>query len=185
MRRWAAIPVLVGGLALSACGGSSGSSSRTRHLPTVPPVVALGCAQYCQQAGVAQGENPPGAERGIVIAGGSSIARTDGLVPVTVTCHASSGCTGALVVVLSNADTAALALPTPVPASEAKLSEGQAGQADLSVPAGGTRRLGVPLADRVVRLLRRRGELSVTVLAETGPDHAVSAQTRVAVILDG
>jgi hypothetical protein len=166
-------------LAVAACGGSSGNggstaaASRTSAAPPAAANVArLGCGVYCQQAGVPQGVTSPGAIVVKILSAGNVVSLADETVPIKVACDAASACAGALVLVLPQSEIPIL--PTPIPSSEAKLSEGQAGQSDLAVGAHSIRTLGVELVPSVEQMLRSRGELEMEVLAETGPDYAVS-----------
>jgi hypothetical protein len=161
------VRILTGGtvVAMASCGCGTATSA----------VVQLGCHQYCQQAGVPQGAPSSGGLAVKIITTGTVVPLSDGAVPIAVTCHAAFRCEGALVLQLTNAEIGEIpGLSNPVPATEAKLSEGDAGQADLVVGAQSTRKLGIELVPKVRQLLRLRGPLKMDALAETGRDYVVS-----------
>jgi hypothetical protein len=160
------------GFGITACGGAQ-SQSLSR-------VVRLGCGTYCQQAGIAQGLNPSQGKIPVkIITRGAVGALADGSVPITVTCNAAFSCRGALVLALTNP--AILGLHGPIPAAEARLSEGQVGESDLAVGARSTRILGVTLVPQARKLLRSHASVSIDVLAETGRDYAVSSRSAIEV----
>jgi hypothetical protein len=145
----------------AACGSSS------------PTVTTLGCDQYCQQAGVPQGVEPPPSHRVAILTAGRVRVLSNGVVPIKVVCRAERTCIGAIVLGLTD---------TTLPGLKGDI---QAGHSDLLVDANRTRTLGVPLLAPVRRLLRRRRQVPMLVYLETGRYQAVADRTSIVVTAGG
>lgn len=129
----------------------------------------LGCGTYCQNAG---GYGAPGSTAppsATILSGGTVTADPDGYVPVTVNCHLSVECKGALLLCLNG------------PAAAAALGNlgmaGECGRSDLRVDAGATRTIGVPLPAAALDFLRSNGPTTSVVTPDTGQSGVGSAYT--------
>jgi hypothetical protein len=116
----------------------------------------LGCGTDCQNAGgygAAGGQPPP--PPFATVASGAVRADSDGYVPVTVTCVASSTCQGIIVLGISGFD------------PELCGNYHYAGCSDLLVNANSTRTIGVPLTPGALAYVRANSPVSVD--AAVGP----------------
>jgi hypothetical protein len=117
----------------------------------------LGCATYCQNAGgygAAGGQPPP--PPFAMVASGAVRADSDGYVPVTVTCVASTTCQGILMLQINGF--------SPEPCGG---PYHYAGCSDLLVNANSTRTIAVPLTPGALAYVRAHSP--VTVGASAGP----------------
>lgn len=121
----------------------------------------LGCGSYCQNAG---GYGAPGSTAPVaatVAPSGTVTPDSDGYVPVTVNCHLSVQCKGALLVCLDSQATSA------DPAMASMGMAGECGRSDLRVDAGVTRTIGVPLPAPALAFLTSHGPTTCDVMGDT------------------
>jgi hypothetical protein len=123
--------------------GLSASSGANKAIADPSSGDRLGCGTFCQIAG---GYGAPGGQEDhshdavTLVSTGTVTADVDGYVPVTLKCHLSVQCVGALMLFSEDGGEAA-----------------GGGRSDLLVNAGATRTIGVPAGADAVAYLRSHG----------------------------
>jgi hypothetical protein len=119
----------------------------------------LGCGTYCQNAGGFGGAGNTVPAQVLQVASSPVRVSSDGYVPVTVTCVASSTCQGFIVLAIANVN------------SRQVCGGGKyhwAGCSDLVVNANSTRTISVPLTPDAFAYVRANSPVSVHVTASSG-----------------
>lgn len=114
----------------------------------------MGCATYCQAAGILNGGAGDAHPAVTIVPSGAVTADTDGYAPVMLTCNLRVQCRGSLV----------LTLTRPGFDEQGYL----AGKSDVVVDAGATMTLGVPLDAVAFDWLRSRGPTDLEVIVDAG-----------------
>ena len=119
----------------------------------------LGCGTFCQSAGGFGGAGATNTRVPVVtVASGAVRVDTDGYVPVTLTCVASSTCQGAIVLRITNFT------------SQQDCGGGSyswAGCSDLLVNGNSTRTIAVPLTPEALAYVRANSPVTVGVVADS------------------
>ena len=170
-RRWittAAIGLVTAGL-LASCGGNTTAGKPVEQTPPSQSASKsserrLGCATYCQDAGILNGGAGEGQPAVTIVSSdqpappygdpsGTVTADADGYVPVVLKCNLSVQCRGSLVLAVGRGG----------------IDQGSPdSKSDLQVDAGATTTLGVRLGPVALPWLQSHGSAQFTVIVDAG-----------------
>jgi hypothetical protein len=154
---------------LAPCGGNTTAGRPVAQTSPSQPAgksseLRLGCATYCQDAGILNGGAGEGQPAVTIVSSdqpappygvpsGTVTADADGYVPVVLTCNLSVQCRGSLVLAVQRG-----------------FDQGYAdSRSDLVVDAGATTTLGVRLGPVALPWLKSHSPAQFTVIADAGP----------------